>query len=134
MAHNVKHSSALIHSVLDHIGSRCNSARIEIYDGKQPVDGDAPVNGKLLGAPQFASPAFHKAQGLAILAFPIKDDANGDASGTPGFFRVVAGDGSTVFDGTVGGIGDGCDMEFDTTEFQKSGRIRIETFTYRLRK
>lgn len=132
--HNLKHSSGSIHSILRAIARDCNGARIEIYEGPQPKDGDAPARGKFLGAPRFADPAFHPASNLQIIAFPIVDDANAAAAGTPNYFRVVGTDGDVIFDGSVGPEGSDSDMMFDLTEFQASGRIRINTFTYSMSK
>ena len=81
------------------------------YSGAEP-SADVAATGTLLGTLTLSNPAFGAtaADGTAT-ANAITDDSAADATDTAGYFRVLAGSGALVFQGSVGLQGSGADCE-----------------------
>lgn len=101
----VKISIALRIARMTEVNTRAgNSAKIRIYTGAQPANADAAASGTLLGEVTGNAAGFGTIDGSGNLtANAMTEDSAADATGTAGWFRVLASDGVTVvFDGAVG--------------------------------
>lgn len=87
-----------------------NAGAIEIRSGAQEANPEANANGTLLASLSFGTPAFAPAAGAAgapveKTANAIGSDANADASGTAGHFRLVTPGAACVLIGDVAANG-----------------------------
>jgi hypothetical protein len=97
----------------------CNNGYIRIYSGTVPTATATAPSGLLsgdgrLGATAFGAPAAGT-NVRRITANAMTSDSAADAGGTATYFRVFKSDGTTVmFQGTVGAVASGMEMEIDT--------------------
>jgi hypothetical protein len=76
------------------------SAVIRIYSGSQPADADTAASGTLLATLTGNAGGFGTTSSEGVLTASAVTSANAVATGTAGWFRVLASDGTTVvFDG-----------------------------------
>jgi hypothetical protein len=97
----------------------CNNGYIRIYGGTVPtatatasptlLSGDGRLGATAFGAPAAGTNV------RRITANAMTSDSAADAGGTATHFRVFKSDGTTVmFQGTVGAVASGMEMEIDT--------------------
>jgi hypothetical protein len=103
---------------------------LRIYSGTQPATADTALSGNtLLAELRFGATAFGAASNGVCTANAITQDSSADATGTASFFRIFAGNGTTVIlDGTVGTSG--ADINFNTVAFVLGAIIAITALTY----
>lgn len=108
---------------------------IEVRTGTQPANGTAAATGTLLATFPLANPAWGDAATFAgttgapapLLGVPIS--ATAVAAGTPGWFRVISGSGSPVFDGSVGSAPAG-QLTLDSTSVVVGQVVKIVSGSY----
>jgi hypothetical protein len=113
-----------------------NSGFIQIRTGSQPAI-EGALTGTLLATVSLAATAFGDAVasgGLSTAtAGTITGDSAADATGTAGYFAVLASNGTTVeFTGTVTATGGGGDMTLVTTSITTGQPVTISSFTFSL--
>src|ERR1019366_6141122 len=111
MAHNPQLANASAYKAADAVTPDLNGGYLRIYSGSQPANANTPASGTLLVQLGFGSPAY--AVSVNGVAAPHTISAAAAiATGTATWFRTVKSDGTTaVFDGTVGNVGSGSDLE-----------------------
>lgn len=129
--------NAAARAALDALTALANRGYLRIYTGSPPADPDGPPTGTQLAELTMGSPAFAPATdagGAATAsANPIGSDSAADATGTAGWFRVVAADGTTtVFQGTVSGPSGGGILVLDSTNITAGGLVTVTSFTVTL--
>jgi hypothetical protein len=88
------------------------------------------------------------APGAEVISLPLNQPAFGNASngtialnvagvvgvvttpGTAGHFRAEDGIGNLIFTGTIGLVGSGADLEFNTLSFANGANVNISAFSY----
>ena len=128
--------AALFNPIISNGGAVVTPSQIMIYTGAPPANGDASPTGTLLCTIQFPSaphmahpnPFSAPANGI-VTVYPTVVPLGGPvvATGTAGWFRVVAANGSPVFDGTVTASGSGGDLLVDSTTFGAGGVITLQS-------
>lgn len=103
-------------------------AMIKIYTGSQPSSANDTATGTLLATITLQSVAMGDSSSGIASANGLPLSASIANSGTAGWFRVLRGNGASVFDGDITGLGDGGVMELDNIEFIAGGTITIQTF------
>lgn len=103
---------------------------LRIYDGSQPATADTAITTQVLIATlRFGGTAFGAASNGVAAANAITSDTDADQTLTATWFRVLAGNGSTViFDGTVGTSG--CDMNLNSVTIQQHAEVAITAGSY----
>lgn len=113
----------------DAVAERLASGYIRFYTGTRPTTADSSTSETLLAEASFESPAFGAATGGEITATSITE-VSISATGTPGWFRAVRSDGTTVeFDGTVGT--ENADCIVSSVSFQVNQSLQITALTFR---
>lgn len=102
------------------------NAIIRIFSGAQPADADTAASGTQL-AQLTCGATFGTASTEGVLtANAITQDSSADATGTAGWFRVLASDGTTVvFDGSCGTSG--AEMIMPTTSITAGQPVQISS-------
>jgi len=122
-------ASAAVCALLD-------GGKLLLFDGRKPLDPDAPQNQTPIAELFFDRPAFSRPVGGIARAHPIAPDQQVHRPGRPTWFRAVTGAGAPVFDGTVGVRLDGrdgverYDLELDAAEVELDDVVRVERLTY----
>ena len=104
-------------NIVDRADAGAGAALVRIYESSgTPPDVDVAPNGTLLAELTMSDPAFGNAaaDGTAT-ASTITADSDANATGTADYFRVVDSDGTTVYQGTVGGPSSGADLELSAS-------------------
>jgi hypothetical protein len=130
MANNFKRSTEAINAEANAVCALCNSGKLRVYDGLQPVDPDVAITDQnLLAELTFSATAFGAAVNGAAAANAITKDSSADRTGTATWFRAFKTDGiSPVFDGTVGTTG--ADLNLNTVAIQANAELAITALTY----
>ena len=117
---------------LNALAARFNNGYLRIYTGAQPATPNTAASGTLLAELRFPSPAFATVSGGGpLVANPIIEDASGDATGTPGWYRCLESDGTTpILDGTVGTAG--ANLNFSSLSFEVGIPVRVSAYTHTL--
>lgn len=127
----MKTAIASRNAALDALTALANGGTVNLYTGAQPSTPETATAETLLASCTLADPAFGAAANGIATANTISDDAAADATGTAGWFRVLASDGTTaLWDGTVGTSG--ADLNFSSVAFQTGDTISITGFTVTL--
>lgn len=106
------------------------SAIIKIRTGSVPSSITDPDSGTVLSTINLPSDWLAAASGGSISKQGTWEDASADATGTAGYFRLYASDGTTVhMQGTVTVTGGGGDLELDNTSIAATQKVTITTFT-----
>lgn len=97
-------SIAAANAAADAIAKQLDGGFIEVYEGDQPLGGDAPLpdGTKLLAVMQLGIPAFGPASGGVARALAVTPDRDAKATGKPRWFRLYKADHrSPVYDGDI---------------------------------
>lgn len=133
MASNFKISTAARNAACNAIVDLVDTSApgsVKIYTGAPPATPATAASGTLLGTCPMASPnAFGNASTGQATANGITSDASADASGDAGYFRVLDGAGTVIFQGTAGEAADSADMTFDVKAIVYQGTIAISSMT-----
>lgn len=108
---------------------------IKIYTGAAPTNVEDAATGTLLGTCTFSATSFPTATdanpGALATASTITGDTSADATGTAGYYRLLAGNGTTaVAQGTCGTAT--ADMIFNDVAITTGGAINITSMTITL--
>lgn len=107
-----------------------NGALLRIYTGAQPADADAAATGILLAQLTCGSPFGTASAEGVVTANAITQDSAADASGTAGWFRLLAADGiTTVCDGAITATGGGGELQLVTTTVTVGQPVQVTSFT-----
>jgi len=130
MAHEPLHSTEVVNAMANAATALADSGYIKIYEGTKPATADTSVGAAvLLATHTLAATAFGDASAGVCTAGAIGDEVSIDADGTPSFFRCWKANGTDeLWDGTVGESG--CDLNFDSTDWQEGGTATISAFTF----
>lgn len=103
---------------------------LRIYSGTAPADANASLSGNtLLAQLAMSATAFGSASSGVATAATITQDSSADATGTATFFRVLAGNGTTVvFQGEVGTSG--ANLNLNTTSIVSGAAVSVSSLTY----
>lgn len=105
-------------------------AILKIRTGAPPANTGTADSGTVLATLQLPSDWMAAASGGSVAKNGTWEDAEGDADGEAGHFRVYASDGETVhIQGTVTGSGGGGDMELDNVNIAEGQKVTITGFT-----
>lgn len=125
-------AAAACNGVTARLDAGAGAGYIEIRSGSQPATVGTAATGTLLGTLVLSKPAF----GTATTASPavataaaITSDTTADATGTAGWFRAYASDGTAVIDGSVTATGGGGDLALDSTSIVAGGTIQMTAWT-----
>jgi len=119
-------SSAVANAQAKAMAELFNDAELLVYDGKRPANADVPVNGqKLLLRFQFGNPSFKNPRDGLLVANDIIPELDAPASGTATWYRVLAKDGVSLQDGSVGERGSGADLELPNPEIEKGQEMYL---------
>lgn len=103
---------------------------IKIRTGTVPASITDPDTGTVLATINLPSDWLTAASGGSISKNGTWEDASADNTGTAGYFRLYASDGTTVhMQGTVTATGGGGDLELDNTSIAATQKVTITTFT-----
>jgi len=106
------------------------SAVLKIFTGSMPANCAAADSGTLLANMSLPSDWMAAAASGAKSKSGTWSDASADGTGTAGYFRIYATDGTTCgLQGTITGISGGGDMELDNTSIASTQTVTISTFT-----
>jgi hypothetical protein len=108
---------------------------IKIYTGSAPTNVEDAATGTLLGTLTYSATAFPTAvdanPGALATASAIASDVSADAAGTAGYFRMLAGNGTTgVAQGTCGTSS--ADMVFNSVAISAGAIIAVTSQTVTL--
>lgn len=103
---------------------------LRIYAGTPPADANAALSSNtLLANLAMSATAFGSASSGVATAATITADSSADATGTATFFRILAGNGTTVvIQGSVGTSG--CDLNLTTTSIVSGQPVSVSSLTY----
>ncbi|HLA65016.1 MAG TPA: hypothetical protein VK600_00375 [Candidatus Saccharimonadales bacterium] len=136
MAHNVKMANAAVNAEGDALAVAAASGYLRIYDGSQPATADTAVGSQVLLAElRFGATAFGATVAGVMTANAITGDTAANATGTAAWYRVLKSDGSTpLWDGAIGTVGSGSDLEIDSTAIQINADVEVTSFTHTVTK
>ncbi len=103
-------------------------AILEIRTGAPPANCAAADSGTLLATLTFSNPAHGAAASGTLTAAVITADASGDASGTPGHFRVKQGGTGTVKCQGTAAVGSG-DLNFNQA-ISLGGNVSVSSWVF----
>jgi len=103
---------------------------LRLYSGTAPADANAALSGNtLLAQLTMNATAFGSASSGVATANAITQDSSADATGTATFFRVLAGNGTTVvMQGEVGTSG--ADLNLNSVAISSGAAVSVSSFTY----
>ena len=114
--------------MLDTLTSNADSGYLRIYTGTIPTAPEESAAGTLLAELRFGATAFGAASGGVATANAITADTNAPGSGTAGWFRVLASDGTTpLWDGTCGTSG--ADLNLTNLAIEAGDEVSVDAFT-----
>lgn len=106
------------------------SAVLKIFTGSMPANCAAADSGTLLANMSLASDWMNAASSGSKTKLGTWSDASADGTGTAGYFRLYASDGTTVgLQGTITATSGGGDMELDNTSIAAGQTVTISVFT-----
>ena|SRR5215831_10726372 len=125
----IRYSSTTVDAQTDAVCSQLNDGYLQLYEGAQPIDGDAPIDGStLLVELRFSDPAFGPSDAGTAWANAIAP-ALATNTGTASWLRTLRSDHSTVvFDGDVDTAG--AVLNLDHTLIQALANVIISDFSY----
>lgn len=108
---------------------------LRLYTGAAPANCETATSGTLLAELRFGATGFAAAAGASpnavATANSITSDSSADNSGTAGYFRVFAGNGTTcILQGTCGTSS--ADMIMNTTTIVAGGQVACSSYTVTL--
>lgn len=128
MPSQLRFSSATVDTQTDAVCSLLDDGYFQLWDGKQPKDGDSPPDGVLLAELRFGSPAFAPSTDGVAWANPLTM-ATAMSTGRARWMRALRSDHiSVVFDGDVG-TGDAV-LNLDRVSVQANANVIITDFSY----
>lgn len=114
--------------MLDTLTSQADDGYLRIYSGSQPSAPEDAASGTLLAELRFGATAFDAASGGIAAANAITAEDSAPDTGTAGWFRVFASDGTTaLWDGSVGTSG--ADMNINSLAIVTGDEVSISGFT-----
>ena len=127
----MKTSIAARNAALDALAPLVNSGYLRIYSGSQPATPETAASGVLLAELRFNATAFGAAAAGVLTANAITGDSSADATGTAGYYRVLASDGTTaLWDGSVNTSG--ADLNLNSVAIQSGAAVSSSALTYTL--
>lgn len=130
-ANNLTLSIAARQAALDSITAKINvggAGNLSIYSGTQPATPDTGATGTLLVSCVLSTTSFGATNSSGVATANAITNGNPAASGTAGYFRIYAGNGTTaVIDGTVGVTG--ADLNLGSTTISTGVPVSISSFT-----
>lgn len=106
------------------------SAVLKVFTGSAPANCGTADSGTLLASLTLPSDWMAAASGGTKAKSGTWQDTSADGTGTAGYFRIYASDGTTCHaQGTVTATGGGGDMTVDNTSFAAGQSFTINTFT-----
>jgi hypothetical protein len=120
----------------DALAALVDGGYLRIYNGTQPDNADDAITTQVkLAELRFGTPAFGAAVNGMITANAITPDSSAAAPGIATWFRIFQADGSTpVWDGNVGTIGSGADLELNSVNFSIGIEVSIGSFSHTVTK
>lgn len=114
-------------------GPGTNVGLMKLYTGTQPASADSPTTGTLLAVLAFSTQSYQEA-GIVDFGYAVNNAIQGVGQvitpGLMGWFRIQAGSGFTVLDGSIDQKG--ADINFDTCAVAVGGTIVIESLPFTL--
>lgn len=106
------------------------AAILKIFSGSMPANCATADSGTVLSTVDLPSDYMADAASGSKAKSGTWQDTSADASGTAGYFRMYASDGSTCgMQGTVTATGGGGDMTVDNTSFSSGQSFTVTGFT-----
>lgn len=130
---NPKFSDACVNAEADAIGNALDLGYIRIYSGAQPANADTAASGTLLAELRFGADAFPAAASGLLTANAITADASANATGTAGWARILASNGTTTyFDGSV--ATSGANVNISSTSIVAGAAVSCSSLTLQISK
>jgi len=106
------------------------AGKLRIYSGSIPAAPSDAASGTLLAELTLSFPCAPTASGSPIkLTFSaITQDSTADATGTAGYARILASDGTAIFDCDVTVTGAGGVLQLNTTSIVIGGPVLVTAF------
>jgi hypothetical protein len=103
---------------------------LRIYDGTMPTDANTALSSNtLLANLAMSATAFGSAAAGVATAAAITQDSSADATGTASFFRILAGNGTTVV--MQGSVGTGTnDLVLNSVAISSGAAVSVTALTY----
>lgn len=124
----MKESIAQANAANDGRKTAYNSGLMRCYTGSAPANVDTATSGTLLGTLTFSATAFGSSSSRVLTANSITQDSSADASGTIGYVRCFASDGTTALSDHLVGVGSG-EAQFNTLSVAAGQPISCTSFT-----
>ena len=107
------------------------AGKMEIRTGAQPPSANDVATGTVLAEVPLAADAFGDASnGQASATGTPLEDPLANASGIAGWFRVLSGANTPVFDGQATLTGGGGQLQLNSLNVEAGGPVRITSFTF----
>ena len=105
---------------------------LRIYSGTMPADANASLSGNtLLAQLAMSATAFGVAAAGVATAAAITQDSSADATGTATFFRVLAGNGTTVvMQGSAGVSASTPNLVLNSDAITSGAAVSVSALTY----
>jgi hypothetical protein len=135
MANTPFWSDASVQAALDAVKVLCNSGKLRIYSGAQPMDANAAATGTLLAEFTLAASAFGASSlsgtapnRVATCTAAAISDVTASATNTAGYFRIYESNGTTaVVEGSVGTSG--CDLNLTDVSLTSGETVHVTSLT-----
>lgn len=136
MALSTRLTNATVNAQANALARLLDNGYLRIYSGTQPATADTALSGNtLLAELRFAATSAPNAVAGQLTFNALTSDTAADATGTAGFFRCFASDGTTVvLDGSVGVTGGGFNLELATTSIVANATVAVSSFTHTVAK
>lgn len=124
----MKTSEARRNDMLDTLTANADNGYLRIYTGSIPTAPEESAAGTLLAELRLGATAFAAATGGVATANAITAEDSALDTGTAGWFRVLASDGTTaLWDGTCGTSG--ADLNLTNISIESGDEVTVDAFT-----
>lgn len=115
----------------DALSALLDGGVLRIYSGTQVANADTGPAGDLLAELGFNADAAPAAVNGVLTMNSLTAESSAPMSGTAGWFRALKSDGTTtLFDGSVGVIGSGANLELTSTTITSGTQVSVTAFTH----
>ena len=130
MARSTKLANASATTAANAVVDQADGGKLRIYTGSQPVNPATAASGTLLVEATLGTPAFGAASNGVATANAIANAVITN-TGAPGWYRILASNGTTVlWDGSVGTISGSFDMVIGASTITAAGELAVNSLTY----
>lgn len=124
--------NAMIDVLADLIDAGASAGKLYIRTGDPPATPETADSGTLLAELTFSDPAYGAASAAEATNATITGDSSANATGTAGHYRVKDSNAVTIWQGTVGAIGSGADLELNTVSITSGDPVVVLSFPFNI--